>query len=113
MGVAVLDLLTELKMFLLTSQLKRLFSFQFHISGRNEIETLVNGNLMEFDEQLMMDFNGLIILKYNNTSKYSAIFDSGISVTVEEVEGILQMMLLVPPIFKGGYETSLLFSIHF
>ena len=62
---------------------------------------------MEFDEQLMMDFNGAIILKYNNTSKYSAIFDSGISVTVEEVEGILQMMLLVPPIFKGGYHILL------
>ena len=64
---------------------------------------------MEFDEQLMMDFNGVIILKYNNTSKYSAIFDSGISVTVEKVEGILQMMLLLPPIFKGGHAISLLF----
>ena len=84
------------------SILRRHFSFQFHISGRNEIEVLVNGNLMEFDEQLMMDFKGAIILKYNNTSKYSAIFDSGISVTIEEVEGILQMMLLVPPTFKGG-----------
>ena len=67
---------------------------------------------MEFDEQLMMDFNGAIILKYNNTSRYSAIFDSGISVTVEEAEGILQMMLLVPPIFKGGYPISLLFSFR-
>ena len=91
------------KMVLLTSQLKRLFSFQFQISGRNDIEALVNGNLMEFDEQLMMDFNGAIILKYVNSSKYSSIFDSGISVTVEEAEGILQMMLLVPPVFKGGY----------
>ena len=96
------------KMVLLTSQLKRLFSFQFQISGRNDIEALVNGNLMEFDEQLMMDFNGVIILKYNDTSKYSAIFDSGISVTIEKVERILQMMLLVPPMFKGGYEISLL-----
>lgn len=89
------------------------FSFQLHISGRNEIEVLVNGNLMEFDEQLMMDFNGIIILKYNNTSKYSVIFDSGISVTIEKVERILQMMLLVPPMFKGGYEIFLLFSIYF
>ena len=69
---------------------------------------------MEFDEQLMMDLNGAIILKYNNTSKYSAIFDSGISVTVKEVEGILQMMLLVPPIFKGGYPILLPYShAHF
>lgn len=110
--VADKDLLTKLKMVLLTSQLKRLFSFQFQISGRNEIEALVNGNLMEFDEQLMMDFNGVIILKYNDTSKYSAIFDSGISVTIEKVERILQMMLLVPPMFKGGYEISLLYSIQ-
>ena len=64
---------------------------------------------MELDEQMMMDFNGVIILKYNNTYKYSAIFESGVSVTVEEVEGILQMMLLVPPIFKGGYAIPLLF----
>lgn len=68
----------------------------------------MNGNLMEFDEQLMLDFNGVIILKYNDTSKYSAIFDSGISVTIEKVDRILQMMLLVPPMFKGGYEISLL-----
>jgi len=88
------------------------FSFQLHISGRNEIEVLVNGNLMEFDEQLMMDFNGVIILKYNNTPKYSAIFDSGISVTVEEVEGILQMILLVPPMFKGAYPILLLYFFH-
>ena len=91
---------------------RRLFSFQLHISGRNEIEVLVNGNLMEFDEQLMMDFNGAIILKYNNTSKYSAIFDSGISVTVEEVEGILQMMLLVPPMFKGEYPILLPYFVR-
>ena len=63
---------------------------------------------MEFDEQFMMDFAGVIILKYNNTSRYSTIFESGISVTVEEVEGILQMMLLVPPVFKGRFAISLL-----
>lgn len=68
---------------------------------------------MEFDEQLMMDFNGVIVLKYNDTSKYSVIFDSGISVTIEKVERILQMMLLVPPMFKGGYEIFSLFTIYF
>ncbi|XP_078360269.1 sushi domain-containing protein 2-like isoform X2 [Oculina patagonica] len=75
---------------------------QVHINGRNEIEVLVNGDLMEFDEDLMIDFNGVIVLKYNNTSKFSTIFDSGISVTTEKVEDILQMMLLVPPMFKGN-----------
>ena len=73
----------------------------------------MNGNLIEFHEQLKMDFNGVIILKYNNTSKYSDTFDSGISVTIEKVERILQMMLLVPPMVKGGYDISSLFSVHF
>ena len=58
---------------------------------------------MEFDEEFMMDFSGVIILKYSNSSTYSIIFQSGISVTVEEVEGILQMMLLVPSVFKGWF----------
>lgn len=56
---------------------------------------------MEFNEELMMDFEGVVILKYNNTSKYSVIFSSGISVTIEKAENILQMMILVPPMFKG------------
>ena len=80
--------------------LKR-YALQVHINGRNEMEVLVNGDQMEFNEESMMDFEGVIILKYNNTSKYSAIFSSGISVTVEKAGDILQMMLLVPPIFKG------------
>ena len=62
----------------------------------------MNEDQMEFEEDLMMDFNGVIVLKYNNTSKYSAIFNSGTSVTIEKVEDILQMILLVPPMFKGG-----------
>ena len=76
-------------------------ALQVHINGRNEMEVLVNGDQMEFNEELMMDFEGVIIIKYNNTSKYSAVFSSGISVTVEKAEDILQMMLLVPPMFKG------------
>ena len=106
----------KLKMLWITSygnMLEDFFSFQLHISGRNEIEVLVNGNLMEFDEQLMMDFNGVIILKYNNSFRYSIIFESGISVTVEEVEGILQMMSLIPPEFKGEFAISLLSMFSF
>ncbi|XP_078360279.1 protein mesh-like [Oculina patagonica] len=75
---------------------------QVHINGRNEIEVLVNGDLMELNEDLMLDFNGVIVLKYNDTSKYSTIFNSGISVTIEKAGDILQMMLLVPPMFKGN-----------
>ena len=73
----------------------------------------MNGNLMEFDEQLMMDFAGVIILKYSSSSRYCIIFESGISVIVEEAEGILQMMLLVPPVFKGGFAILLLSTFSF
>ena len=54
----------------------------------------------------MMDFNGVVILKCENTSKYSVMFNSGISVTVERAAAdILQIMMLVPPIFKGAVNT--------
>lgn len=56
---------------------------------------------MEFDQQLMTDFNGVTVLKYNNSYKYSTIFNSGISITIEKAEDLLQMMLLVPQMFKG------------
>jgi len=62
---------------------------------------VVNGDIVEFNEELMMDFNGVIVMAYNNTEKYSAIFNSGISVTVEKADKILQVMLIVPPLFKG------------
>ena len=85
-------------------------ALQVHINGRNEMEVLVNGDRMEFNEELMMDFEGVTILKYNNTSKYSAIFSSGISVTVEKAGDISQMMLLVPPMFKGEKKLLLFIS---
>ena len=56
---------------------------------------------MEFDERPLMDFNGVTILKYNNSYKYSTIFNSGISVTIEKADELLQMMLLVPQMYKG------------
>ena len=83
--------------------------FQIHINGRNEIEILVNGEILEFDELSTMDLNGVIVLKYNNnTSKYSVIFNAGMSVTIENVEDILHMMLQVPPMFKGAVEDFVL-----
>lgn len=90
------------------SELNWSASFQVHLSGRNEIEVLVNGDIREFTEQFMVDFNGVIVLKCKNTPKYSIIFTSGITVTVEKAGDILQMMLLVPPVFTGAiYHFSL------
>ena len=73
---------------------------------------LINGNTVEFEDQLMMDFNGAILLKNNNKDKYSTIFNSGISVTIEKAEDILQIMLLVPPVYKGA-ENCFILTFHF
>ena len=56
---------------------------------------------MDFSETFIVDFNRVVVVKCSNTAKYSAIFTSGISVTIGKVDDILDMMLLVPPIFKG------------
>ena len=56
---------------------------------------------MEFDERLLVDFNGVTVLKFNNSFKYSTIFNSGISVTIEKADELLQMMLMVPQMYKG------------
>lgn len=70
------------------------------------MEILVNSVVTEYAEQFMMDFNGVVILKCENTSKYSVMFNSGISVTVERAAAdILQIMMLVSPIFKGAVNT--------
>ena len=71
------------------------------MNGRMEVDVLVNGALIESDERLLVDFNGVTVLKYNNSYKYSTIFNSGISVTIEKADELLQMMLLVPQMYKG------------
>ena len=54
---------------------------------------------MEFNALLLMDFKGGFVVKCS--SNYTVIFHSGMSVTVEKVEDLLQLFLLVPPNFKG------------
>ena len=54
---------------------------------------------MEFNVETMMDFKGVFVVKCS--SKYNAIFYSGISVTIEQVEDLLQVIVLVPPMFKS------------
>ncbi|XP_022783564.1 sushi domain-containing protein 2-like [Stylophora pistillata] len=75
---------------------------QVHINGRSEVDVLVNGAVMELDQRLMVDFNGVTVLKYINSYKYSIIFNSGVSVTIEKADDLLQMMLLVPQMYKGN-----------
>lgn len=57
--------------------------------------------MIDFDELSFLEFNGVSVLKYVNTSKYSAIFHSGISVTVEGQTELLGLVTLVPTMFKG------------
>ena len=49
----------------------------------------------------MIDFSGVRVIKCRHSSKYSIIFNSGISVSVEQADDILEIMLQVPPIWKG------------
>ena len=71
----------------------------------------MNGDVTEFDEQLVMDFNGVIVFKCSSVSKYSIAFNSGILVRIEKAdEEILQMMILMPPRFKGAIQIEVLLS---
>ena len=54
---------------------------------------------MEFNVETMMDFKGVFVVKCS--FKYTAIFHSGISVVIEKTEDLLQVIVLVPPMFQG------------
>ena len=62
----------------------------------------MNGEMVVFDELSLLEFDGVSVLQYANTSKYSAIFNSGISVTVEGQQELLGLVTLVPTMFKGS-----------
>ena len=74
---------------------------QIQLNGRGLVDVLVNGEAVIFDELSLLEFNGVSVLQYINTSKFSAIFNSGISVTVEGQQELLGLVTLVPTIFKG------------
>ena len=61
----------------------------------------MNGDMVNFDELSLLEFDGVSVMQYGSTSKYSAIFNSGISVTVEGQQELLGLVTLVPTIFKG------------
>ena len=61
----------------------------------------MNGERVDFDELSLLEFTGVSVLYYTNTTKYSVIFNSGISVTVEGQQELLGLVTLVPTIFKG------------
>lgn len=65
------------------------------------MDVLVNGEMANFDELSLLEFDGVSVLQYVNTSKYSAIFNSGVSVTVEGQQELLGLVTLVPTAFKG------------
>ncbi|XP_048583031.1 protein mesh isoform X2 [Nematostella vectensis] len=75
---------------------------QIQLNGRGLVDVLVNGEIVELEEQGgTIEIQNAWVMKYPNVSKYSAIFRSGISVTVQGYTDLLQMMLLVPQKFKG------------
>ncbi|XP_068694477.1 uncharacterized protein [Montipora foliosa] len=75
---------------------------QIQLNGRGLVDVLVSGEKVDFDELSLLEFDGVSVLQYGNTSKYSAIFHSGISVTVEGQQELLGLVTLVPTLFKGN-----------
>ena len=65
------------------------------------MDVLINGDMVDFDELSLLEFDGVSVLQYGNTSKYSFIFNSGVSVTVEGQQELLGLVTLVPTTFKG------------
>lgn len=65
------------------------------------VDVLVNGQVVELEQEGITEYKGVSILKYANVTKYSVIFQSGISVTLRGTPDLLQMILLVPQKFKG------------
>jgi hypothetical protein len=74
---------------------------QIQLNGRGMVDVLLNGEILELEQEGITEFRGVSILKYANVSKYSVIFNSGISVTIKGTPDLLQMILLVPQRFKG------------
>nr|XP_058948028.1 protein mesh-like [Pocillopora verrucosa] len=75
---------------------------QIQLNGRGLVDVLVNGERVDFDELSLLEFTGVSVLYYINTTKYSVIFNSGISVTVEGQQELLGLVTLVPTVFKGN-----------
>ena len=65
------------------------------------MDVLLNGDMVDFNELSLLEFDGVSALQYGNTSKYSFIFNSGVSVTVEGQQELLGLVTLVPTTFKG------------
>ncbi|XP_074631718.1 sushi domain-containing protein 2-like [Acropora palmata] len=75
---------------------------QIQLNGRGLVDVLLNGDMVDFNELSLLEFDGVSALQYGNTSKYSFIFNSGVSVTVEGQQELLGLVTLVPTTFKGN-----------
>ena len=75
---------------------------QVHLSGRGMVVVLVNGRQTEFDEEPMLDFRGVSVMRLPNTSTVDVIFKSGISLRAEGHRELLGFQLLIPKMFKGS-----------
>ena len=66
------------------------------------MDVLVNGELIDFDEQSELDFTEVFVVKQNQ-SRINVYFSSGVSLTVIAIEQFLNYEILIPPRFKGWY----------
>ena len=72
----------------------------------------VNGRQTEFDEEPMLDFRGVSVMRLPNTSTVDVIFKSGISLRVEGHRELLGFQLLIPKMFKGNELCRRFFSFE-
>ena len=72
---------------------KELYSdtVQFQL-GDDDVDVLVNGELLNFDNLAVQDFNNATVTKGNRSA--SAVFSSGVYVEVREANGILSTLLV-------------------
>ncbi|KAM4052284.1 sushi domain-containing protein 2 [Anomaloglossus baeobatrachus] len=66
---------------------------------QDELETLLNGEVLSFEEQSWMDMKGVFIFSPINTN-VTVMFPTGAGVEVRAVSGFLSVSVLLPELFK-------------
>ncbi|XP_044131767.1 uncharacterized protein LOC122924584 isoform X1 [Bufo gargarizans] len=67
---------------------------------QNELETLLNGEVLSFEEQSWMDMKEVFIFS-PITSNVTVMFPSGAGVEVRAIKGFLSVSVLLPEIFQN------------
>lgn len=66
------------------------------------MDTFVNGDRVDFEEQSRLDFNEVFIVNQNH-SKIGIYFAIGVSIDITSIENFLTYQISIPKRFKGNY----------